>query len=158
MLIGLDGHIKLTDFGLSRYYYLSNQHQIQKGTDIHDLRSYSYCGTEQYMAVWIWMNFLYSYIAWNALAKTTFRSYWLVVIGYLIMWVSHRLSSFSRLFSPSTFFYSTTKKLANSCQYHKSFIHSTSSRYLNGCPITNPSFTWTWSRSVFLLLLYALIS
>lgn len=47
MLLGADGHIKLTDFGLSRYYSL--HHDLKR--PIGELRSYSYCGTEQYMAV-----------------------------------------------------------------------------------------------------------
>ena len=47
MLLGADGHIKLTDFGLSRYYSLRGELK----RPISELRSYSYCGTEQYMAV-----------------------------------------------------------------------------------------------------------
>ena len=47
MLLGTDGHIKLADFGLSRYYNFKEDLNIP----INELRSYSYCGTEQYMAV-----------------------------------------------------------------------------------------------------------
>ena len=47
MLLGTDGHIKLADFGLSRYYNFKDDLNIP----INELRSYSYCGTEQYMAV-----------------------------------------------------------------------------------------------------------
>ena len=47
MLLGADGHIKLTDFGLSRYYSLRGELK----RPISERRSYSYCGTEQYMAV-----------------------------------------------------------------------------------------------------------
>lgn len=46
VLLGADGHIKLTDFGLSRYYSLRGELK----RPISELRSYSYCGTEQYMA------------------------------------------------------------------------------------------------------------
>ena len=52
VLLGADGHIKLTDFGLSRYYNL----QQTETRPINELRSYSYCGTEQYMAVGIVYN------------------------------------------------------------------------------------------------------
>ena len=47
MLLGGDGHVKLTDFGLSRYYNMKED----QGIPISEQRSYSYCGTEQYMAV-----------------------------------------------------------------------------------------------------------
>lgn len=46
VLLGADGHIKLADFGLSRYYNL----QLDEQRPIGELQSYSYCGTEQYMA------------------------------------------------------------------------------------------------------------
>ena len=49
MLLGTDGHIKLADFGLSRYYNFKEDLNIP----INELRSYSYCGTEQYMAVFL---------------------------------------------------------------------------------------------------------
>lgn len=39
--------MKLTDFGLSRYYNMKED----QGIPISEQRSYSYCGTEQYMAV-----------------------------------------------------------------------------------------------------------
>lgn len=45
--MGADGHVKLTDFGLSRYYNMRDQSTIP----VNELKSYSYCGTEQYMAV-----------------------------------------------------------------------------------------------------------
>ena len=47
VLLGADGHVKLTDFGLSRYYSLCGELKRPIG----ELRSYCYCGTEQYMAV-----------------------------------------------------------------------------------------------------------
>ena len=47
VLLGADGHIKLTDFGLSRYYNI----KLDQDKPIGELRRYSYCGTEQYMAV-----------------------------------------------------------------------------------------------------------
>ena len=47
VLLGADGHVKLADFGLSRYY----NYKEDLKTPINELRSYSYCGTEQYMAV-----------------------------------------------------------------------------------------------------------
>ncbi|KNB46108.1 kinase [Blastocystis sp. subtype 4] len=46
VLLGADGHIKLTDFGLSRYYNIN----LDEKRHISEMRSYSYCGTEQYMA------------------------------------------------------------------------------------------------------------
>ena len=46
VLLGTDGHIKLADFGLSRYYNMNGDITVP----INELRSYSYCGTEQYMA------------------------------------------------------------------------------------------------------------
>ena len=52
ILIGEDGHIKLTDFGLSRYYYLNET----TSQSISEYKSYSYCGTEQYMAVFQLLN------------------------------------------------------------------------------------------------------
>lgn len=50
VLLGADGHIKLADFGLSRYYNFKEDLK----TPINELRSYSYCGTEQYMAVFLY--------------------------------------------------------------------------------------------------------
>ena len=138
MLIGLDGHIKLTDFGLSRYYYLSNQRQIKKGTPIQDLRSYSYCGTEQYMAVWSIIHSLHSRKCWweNPIQKLLIGGHW----EYYYVNVSQAVI-LSKAIHIEYDGYWMILILANTCEYYKSFIHTTSSRNLNGCSISNPSIT-----------------
>lgn len=45
VLINKDGHIKIIDFGLSRWF---------KDSDGPDYSTHSFCGTEQYMAVYIY--------------------------------------------------------------------------------------------------------
>jgi len=48
VLLGDDGHVKLTDFGLSRYFETRPPLPEDENPDENITRSF--CGTEQYMA------------------------------------------------------------------------------------------------------------